>query len=149
MKRLVHSDTTTPGFQIAPMIDVVFVIMLFFMVMVGTVKVEREIGLLLPGIPDFAPKLSFPDNEVTIGVLEDGTITMNDEEFDSPKDRVLPLLTKTLSRLAASSAQQKQNVLVTIEAEEQAPYERVIDVLNSLHKAQIKNVTFGIATHPL
>ena len=29
------------GFQIAPMIDVVFVIMLFFMVMAGSVKTER------------------------------------------------------------------------------------------------------------
>ena len=29
------------GFQIAPMIDVVFVIMLFFIVMAGAVKVEH------------------------------------------------------------------------------------------------------------
>ena len=32
------------GFQIAPMIDVVFVIMLFFMVMAGAVKVENELN---------------------------------------------------------------------------------------------------------
>ena len=37
------------GFQIAPMIDVVFVIMLFFMVMAGAVKVERELNTKLPG----------------------------------------------------------------------------------------------------
>ena len=35
----------TLGFQIAPMIDVVFVIMLFFMVMAGAVKVEAAGGL--------------------------------------------------------------------------------------------------------
>ena len=37
------------GFQIAPMIDVVFVIMLFFMVMAGQVQVEQELNLKLPG----------------------------------------------------------------------------------------------------
>lgn len=146
MTRLIHSDTTTLGFQIAPMIDVVFVIMLFFMVMVATVKVERDIGIQLP---DGSELVRFPVEEVTIGVLEDGTVTMNEESFDSPRDRALPGLTKTLRRLAASSAQQKQKVLVTIEAEEQASYERVMDVLNSLHQAQIQNVTFTVGSQPL
>ena len=35
--------------QIAPMIDVVFVIMLFFMVMAGAVKRENELNTTLPG----------------------------------------------------------------------------------------------------
>jgi biopolymer transport protein ExbD len=33
---------------------------------------------------------------------------------------------------------------VTIQAEEQAKYERVIDVLNALARAQISNVTFTV-----
>ena len=41
-KRTIETDQLVMGFQIAPMIDVVFVIMLFFMVMAGAVKVERE-----------------------------------------------------------------------------------------------------------
>lgn len=127
------------------MIDVVFVIMLFFMVMVASLKVERDIRLQLPGPPAEGHR-SFPDNEVTIGVLEDGTVTMNEEAFDTPQDKALPSLTRNLRRLAESSAQQRQNVLVTVEAEELASYERVMDVLNSLHKARLTNVTFGIAT---
>ncbi len=147
MKHTIHSDTTTLGFQIAPMIDVVFVIMLFFMVMVGTVKVERE---LITKLPKFGDALvNFPVDEITIGILEDGTVMMNEESFDSPRDKSLPTLTKTLRRLATSSAQQKQSVLVTIQAEEQASYERVIDVLNSLHQAQIQNVTFTVGTQAL
>ena len=144
MKRIIHSDTTPLGFQIAPMIDVVFVIMLFFMVMVGTVKVERELITKLPSPGDMLVK--FPVDEITIGILEDGTVTMNEEEFDSPRDKSLPTLTKTLRRVAASSSRQQQSVLVTIQAEEQASYERVIDVLNSLHQAQIQNVTFTVGT---
>ncbi len=147
MKRIIHPDLTTLGFQIAPMIDVVFVIMLFFMVMVGTVKVERELITKLPKSGD--PLHALELDEITIGVLEDGTVTMNEEEFDSPHDKTLPALTKTLRRLVASSAQQKQSVFVTIQAEELASYERVIDVLNSLHQAQIQNVTFTVGAQTL
>lgn len=145
-KRFIQSDDITLGFQIAPMVDVVFIIMLYFMVQIGTMKVEREIGMQLPR-PPIEGRLSVPNNEVTIGVFEDGTVTMNEESFDAPKDKALPLLTTTLQRLAQSSARHGQKVLVTVEAEEQSSYERVIDVLNSLHKAEIKNVTFGIASN--
>lgn len=148
-RHAIHADTTTPGFQIAPMIDVVFVIMLFFMVMVGTVKVERQIGLQLPREAGEGTDVRFPDNEVMIAVLEDGTVTMNEEAFDSPQDKALPVLTRNLHRLAKSSARQSQKVLVTIQAEELASYERVIDVLNSLSKAQIQNVTFTVGAEPL
>ncbi|MFZ4763609.1 MAG: ExbD/TolR family protein [Roseimicrobium sp.] len=68
---------------------------------------------------------------------------------DSPRDKSLPTLTQTLRRLADSSANQKQSVLVTIQAKEQASYERVIDVLSSLHRAQIQNVTFTVSSQAL
>lgn len=149
MQHRIHADTTTPGFQIAPMIDVVFVIMLFFMVVVSTVKVERELSTKLPRPDDFMQSIQFPAEEITIGIFEDGTVTLNEEAFDSPKDKALPRLTRTLRRVAASSAQQGQQVLVTLQAEEQASYERVIDVLNSLHQAAIHNVTFTVGSEPL
>ena len=50
MKRIEDTDNPNMGFQIAPMIDVVFVIMLFFMVMAGAVKVEHELKTALPGL---------------------------------------------------------------------------------------------------
>jgi biopolymer transport protein ExbD len=149
MKHLIRSDSPLPGFQIAPMLDVVFVILLFFMVMVGTMQAERELTAKLPGPQDLLTNVRFPDAEITIGILEDGTVTLNEEAFDSPKEKALPALSRTLRRLAASSARLKQSVLVTIEAEEQARYERIIDVLNSLHQAQIQNVTFTTGTPPL
>ena len=46
--RAIETEEAQAGFQIAPMIDVVFVIMLFFMVMAGAVKVERELKTLFP-----------------------------------------------------------------------------------------------------
>jgi len=149
MKHRIHSDDIAIGFQIAPMIDVVFVIMLFFMVMTGSVKVERELVTKLPSPDDPAQVVQFPAEEITIGILEDGTVTLNEAAFDSPTDKRMPMLTRTLQRLADSSARQKQKLLVTIQAEEQASYERIIDVLNTLNKAQIQNVTFTVGNDPL
>ncbi len=145
MKRIQDDDNPNMGFQIAPMIDVVFVIMLFFMVMAGAVKVEHELKTALPGsTPPAAADIKDVPDEITIVVAEDGTVTMNDEEFDTPTDKKLPRLTGDLIKLKKDADNRGGKVLVTLQTEEQARYERVIDVLNALGKAQLSNVTFTV-----
>ena len=73
------------GFQIAPMIDVVFVIMLFFMVMAGAVKVENELNTTLPGTAETSTSTDFVDEQI-IAIAEDGTVSLNDEPFDDAKN---------------------------------------------------------------
>lgn len=143
--RTLAVDEVNLGFQIAPMIDVVFVIMLFFMVMAGAVKVERELKTQLPGLgtPALADENTPPD-EILVTVEETGVVTLNEEEFDSPEDKALPNFTATMMRLKQEADSRQAKVMVTIEAEEQARYERVIDVLNSMAKAKITNVTFTV-----
>jgi biopolymer transport protein ExbD len=144
-KRTVESDQVNMGFQIAPMIDVVFVIMLFFMVMAGAVKVERELKTQLPGIgtPALADE-STPPDEIMVTIEESGIVTLNEEEFDTPESKSLPNFTGTLMKLKQEADSRNAKVMVTIQAEEQARYERVIDVLNSMAKARIGNVTFTV-----
>lgn len=140
-----ETEQVNMGFQIAPMIDVVFVIMLFFMVMAGAVKVERELKTQLPGLG--TPALnndSVPPDEIMVTVEETGVVTLNEEEFDSATDKILPNFTATLMRLKQEADHRNAKVMVTIQAEEQARYERVIDVLNSMAKAKIGNVTFTV-----
>jgi biopolymer transport protein ExbD len=143
--REIESEQLAVGFQIAPMIDVVFVIMLFFMVMVGSVKVERELKSQLPGLapPSADAPQEMPD-EIIVGVEESGSVTINEEEFDGPTDKKLPNFTATLARLKQEADNRNAKVIVTISAEEQASYERVIDVLNALAVAKVANVTFTV-----
>lgn len=138
------------GFQIAPMIDVVFVIMLFFMVMAGAVKVEMVLNTTLPGVAmPTATEVELPD-EIIILITEDGIVSMNEEEFDSefpttnPNYKKLPALTANLMRLKKDADDRNSKVLVTLQTEEQAKYDRIIDVMNALAKAQIENVTFSV-----
>ncbi len=151
-KRQIETEAVAMGFQIAPMIDVVFVIMLFFMVMSGAVKVEMVLNTSLPGVATTSSEeLVLPD-EVLIVISEDGVVTMNDEEFDSeippsnPNYKKLPALTANLLRLKKDADDRGSKVLITLQTEEQAKYDRIIDVMNSLAKARIENVTFTVGT---
>jgi len=144
MKRLeLNSNEGNVGFQIAPMIDVVFVIMLFFMVMAGAVKVEKEINSQLPGVSETSAPTDFVDEQV-ITIAEDGSVSLNDEPMDTPTSKDLPTLKGTLMRLKQASDAAKAPTMVTIVSDEQAKYSRTMDVLDALAVAKIDNVSFTV-----
>ena len=127
------------GFQIAPMVDVVFVIMLFFMVLAGSVQIEKNLITKLPmgcGSPTPLP------DEIAIRIDDDGQVSLNDEALDSPTSKALPELANNLSQLRDNSHAAKAELMVCIYAAEGARYERVIDTLDVLTRTQIHNVTF-------
>ena len=129
------------GFQIAPMIDVVFVIMLYFMVMAGAVQVENAHNTKLPGTVETSEPTNLPD-EIAVRIEDDGQVYLNDDPLDTPEAKMLPEFANNLNLLRESSDASKSQVLVTIYANELARYERVVDVLDALSRAKITNVTF-------
>jgi biopolymer transport protein ExbD len=143
MKSFTVEDDGTMGFQIAPMVDVVFVIMLFFMVMAGAVKVENELSTRLPGSTASSSAAEFTD-ETIIAISDEGEVSLNDEPFDAPTSAELPQLRATLMRLKENADNAKQPVIVTIVSDAHAKYSRTIDVLNALAAAKITNVTFNV-----
>jgi len=144
MKRAPQEMPSDAGFQIAPMIDVVFVIMLFFMVMAGAVKVEHELKTTLPGNAETSTATEIPD-EITIGVSENGQITINEDPVGTPQDKTLDGLFNEMTKLKQAAIQSGSKLLITVQAEEAARYERVINVLDVLARADIYNVTFAVA----
>ena len=134
------SSEVNLGFQIAPMIDVVFVIMLFFMVMAGAVKVENAHNTKLPGTMETKEAVSTPD-EIAVRIDDEGQVYLNDDALDGPTGP-LGELTRSLVDLKTNSDASKSEVLVTIYADELARYQRIIDVLDTLSVAKISNVTF-------
>lgn len=144
MKEVPKDKEAGVGFQIAPMIDVVFVIMLFFMVMAGAVKVEHELKTTLPGNAETSKETEMPD-EVTIGISETGEITLNEDPVGAPQDKLLDNLFNQMKQMGQAAEQSKTKLLITVQAEEAARYERVINVLDCLAKANISNVTFAVS----
>ena len=71
--------------RIAPMVDVVFVIMLFFMVMAGNRKSGEPHNITLPGD---SPTL--PPNEIAIMIEDYGQVYLNDGPLRSPQEGRCP-----------------------------------------------------------
>ena len=82
----VGSEEGDFGFQIAPMVDVVFVLMLFFMASAGSQVVEKELNLNLPSGQGTSSSTTVTPIIIDIG--PDGTVSMNDETYGLPCDRI-------------------------------------------------------------
>jgi biopolymer transport protein ExbD len=129
------------GFQIAPMIDVVFVILLYFMIAAGDIQAEKAHVTKLPG--DRQEDQNQPSSdEIILRIEDDGQVYLNDDPVDAPETRALPELLSSLKDLRASTEAANTKLFVTISANESAEYQRVIDVLDVLTRAKISNVTF-------
>lgn len=145
MKRVQAEETPNLGFQIAPMLDVVFVILLYFMVLAGTVKVEYEIKTTLPGSAEVSTAASdeLPPDEVVIGISSEGEVSLNDDPIGQPGDVKMNDLYVEMRNLADAATQSQTKIIVTVAAEETVKYDRIMNVLDVLAKAKISNVTFS------
>lgn len=125
------------GFQIAPMLDILFVLLLFFMVSAGAQKHETALTTELPG--QGQPGKDVP---VAIGIDGDGQVNINSAPTDDPANHDLP---ETLARLRGIvQANATQPVIVT--PSRTTRHQRVIDVLNACAAAGVKNLAFGSPT---
>ncbi len=129
------------GFQIAPLIDVVFVILVFFMALAAQIRIEQILQTRLPGVAVADGPVEFVDEQI-LAIDELGAVSLNDEGYDAADVRDLPQLTGTLMRLKQSSDAAKTQVVVTIMSHPDSRYDRTIDVLNALSVAGITAVTF-------
>lgn len=145
MKMPIKQNNPDVGFQIAPMIDVVFVILVFFMSLAAQIKIEQILMTKLPGVAIASATTEFVDEQMLV-ISDAGEITLNEEGYDSAQSRDLPQLTGTLIRLKKSSDAAKSKLVVTLISNPDSPYYRTIDVLNSLAVAGVSDVTFTSAT---
>jgi biopolymer transport protein ExbD len=121
------------GLQIAPMLDILFVLLLFFMVAAGSVKHEAAIATQLPGSQ---PGKDVP---VEISIDADGQVNVNNAPSDSTTGDDLPDTINRLKGLVASNPNQPIIITPTPSTRQQ----RVVDVLNACAAAGVKNLAFG------
>lgn len=135
----VGSEDGDMGFQIAPMVDVVFVLLLFFMAAAGSQVTEKELSINLPAGKSSAagPTAVTP---IIIDITPDGTVSMNSTVYGLPANKNLEelkaWLTTTMEGLGADDP-------VIIRPSPDTLQERIIDVLNACAKGKVKNLTFS------
>ncbi len=126
------------GFQIAPMVDVVFVLMLFFMASAGMKAVERELGINLPS--GGAGPSSAAITPIILDITDDGQVILNDQAYDTPNSKEMPQLR---AWLANTVEQFGTDDPVIIRPSMRTRHERVIDVLSAASASGVKNLTFS------
>lgn len=124
-----RSKADLPGFQIAPMIDVVFLLLCFFMASQIFSQWETSIDIQLPtadsgNLPDRLP------GEIIINIAPDGALIVNRQTLDEASLRAL------LQRIVRMFPGQP----VLIRADKTTPYEHVIRVLNTCKTVDRKSV---------
>lgn len=130
------------GLQIAPLIDVVFLLLIYFMVASSLKRSEADLQMSLPSVIPSAEVQELPDEQV-IEVLPGGQIILNEKIYNDPSKADLDDLEMTLRRFRELSVVSGVPAMVTIAADENARHERVIDVMNACAGAGIKQVSFG------
>jgi biopolymer transport protein ExbD len=126
------------GFQIAPMVDVVFVLLLFFMACAGQKITE---GLLKISLPSKAPtEAATPKTPIVVDIDAQGGVYVNGQpKSGDPKQREIPELREFLR--AAINAAPEDPVIIRPALD--TKHERVIDVLNACKEAKVQNLSFG------
>jgi biopolymer transport protein ExbD len=135
-------DQTLVEMQMGPMIDMVFLLLVFFMVTAKPIKQESDISLGLPGTVSAEETVDLPD-EQRIRIEDDGSIVLNDATLGEPSDAKLDALVATLKRFKESADANKSDALVTLDAADGALHQRIVDVLNACARADITGVTFA------
>jgi biopolymer transport protein ExbD len=134
----VGSEDGDMGFQIAPMVDVVFVLLLFFMASAGSQIVEKELSINLPsGAKAGGGAVTTP---IVIDITPDGQVTMNGQIFGNPTDKNLTQLREWLKSTFGEFGKDDP---VIIRPSNDTRQERVVDVLNACAAANVHNLTFG------
>ena len=121
-----------PEFSMAPLIDVVFQMLIFFLVATSWASREESLDLELPEASTAIAKAANP-NELVIDVQRDGTVALSGR-----------LLAKVeLEGALAAAARENRRVAVTIRGDRYVHHEDVVAVLDACGLAGLTNLAIA------
>ena len=126
------SSATQGGVPLTPMMDVVFLLLCFFVTSQIFAQWETEIDVTLPTATTGEIPQRLP-GEVIINVLPDGRAVVNGQELDDAALRSM------LDRLVALFPGQP----VLLRADKSTPYEHVVRVLDLCRQSDLWNISFA------
>lgn len=123
--------------QMAPLIDIVFLTLVFFMATTVYGVLESEIDITLPKA-ETAKAMSRSQGEIIINLKKDGSIVVNNRPV------TLPELQDVLIRVS----QYFPGSAVIIRGDNEALLGNAIQVLDCCRKANIQNISFATIREP-
>lgn len=121
-----------PGFQMTPMIDVVFLLLCFFVTTAVYSQWEYEVDIQLPTAQSAKPPDRLP-GEIIVNLAVDGTVKINERAFAPGQ---------LLERFQMLSANFPGHPVV-LRSDLRTPYEHVLRVIDLCRQADIDNISFA------
>jgi len=129
---------------IAPMIDVVFLLLIYFLVSSTIQPQEADLSFALPGVVPLDRPMELPDEQV-IQVLDTGQPVVNDYPYDAPERPAYLQLAAMLSRFRQASEAMGSQARVTIAPSPEAAHEAVVKTLDACARAGLADVSFALS----
>jgi biopolymer transport protein ExbD len=130
--KFASSQPPTIAMQLAPMIDILMLLLSFFIISWQFSRSETELNVSVPTAQEGAE----PDRqrgEIIINVLPDGVIRVEGVSVDLPQ----------LYEKLAAIAKQYKNQPVRIRGDGGVAYQRIVEVIDTCQKAGIWNISFA------
>jgi len=146
LKKILTDEDTV---DLTPMIDVTFLLLIYFMVTTMLKQPEAELSIQLPGDPQSSDITPMDMAKVRIG--DEGEVYFNESEIEDGLDLQMPDLVSSLRRLkgmrdqliAGGRPKEEAELKVEIESSGIAEHQAAISVLNACSEAGVKQVTFA------
>jgi biopolymer transport protein ExbD len=123
-----------PGIQLAPLVDVLLLLLIFFLMTWNAARNENELDVKVPKASAAKEKMA-PIGDVIVNVKADGNVVVNRRTLTAAE---LTDLLKGLVQLNADQA-------VVIRGDEAGAYKNVVNVLNICSESGVTNVAFATA----
>ncbi len=143
MPRLKKKPQDKPTIPIAPLIDAVFLLLIYFMVTSSLERQEADISFQLPGTVEQDEPLEMPDEQI-IEIRADGQVIVNDFPYDSPNSHIFIELTGMLTRLREASEANQTVAQVTIAPADNVVHGSIVRVMDAVSRAGITGVNFAL-----
>jgi biopolymer transport protein ExbD len=106
--------------ELTPMIDMVFLLLIFFLVATTFHQTEREMQIALPEAASAGP-ISASLREIVINVQADGTMIVAGRSVDG----------EALRALIAGAVERNPDQKVTVRGDRETPYARIVTALDA------------------
>jgi biopolymer transport protein ExbD len=128
--------------QITPLIDVVFLLLIYFMVTASLIKKEADLSFMLPAKVDTPDPITLPI-EVLIEVSEVGDILINGMVFGHESNNLDDLIYQLASFKEAADSS-RSDLIVNILPDDKALHGRIVMVMDACAAAKVDNMSFSM-----
>ncbi len=127
---------------LAPMIDCVFLLLIYFIATVSLQIEESMISSQLPGVVQQEQALTFVDEQVIL-IHEDGSVWWNGSCYGNAKTGELTELRETLTALQDLSVANQSSGVVTLVPQDEVLQQWIVAVMDVVRAAGVKALFFG------